>query len=100
LRCARVQECRPTDRYRTACKAGTAPHDSTVLVPLLLVVGFVIGFIVARWFALTAPAAFGVYVAVASEVDEVPPWVLGLLYGIVAALGVAGGVVVRRRLAS
>ena len=71
-----------------------------MLLLLLVVVGFVIGFIVARWFALVAPAAFGVYIAVASGVDEVPPWFLGLLYGVVAALAVAGGVLVRRRLAS
>jgi hypothetical protein len=71
-----------------------------VLLLLLVVAGFVIGFIVARWLALVAPAAFGVYIAVASGVDEVPPWFLGLLYGVVAALVVVGGVLVRRRLAS
>jgi hypothetical protein len=71
-----------------------------VLLRLLVAAGFAIGFIVARWFALVAPAAFAVYIAVASEVDEVRPCVLGLWYGIVAALGVAGGVVARRRLAS
>ena len=77
-----------------------AGRMTCVLAPLLLVVGFVIGFVVSRWFALAAPAVFAVYIAVASGVDEVPPWFLGLMYGIVGALGVAGGVFARRRFAS
>jgi hypothetical protein len=63
---------------------------------LLLVVGFTLGLLVARWWALIAPAALGIYVAIVSEVDEVPPWFLGVLYGIFGAAGVAAGVSLRR----
>jgi hypothetical protein len=51
---------------------------------------------VARWWALIAPAAFAIYIAIVSEVDEVPPWFLGALYGIVGAAGVAAGILLRR----
>jgi F0F1-type ATP synthase beta subunit len=42
------------------------------------------------------PAAFAVYIAVESEVDEVPPLVLGVLYGLLGAAGVGTGVLIRR----
>jgi len=67
-----------------------------VLILILLVVGFLVGLAVGRWWALLAPAGFGVWIAAVTEV-EVPGWYLGLAYGAVAALGTAGGVLVRCR---
>jgi hypothetical protein len=57
---------------------------------------FALGFILGRWWALLAPAALAVYVAVESGVDEVPPWFLGVLDGMLGAAGVAAGVLLRR----
>jgi hypothetical protein len=39
----------------------------------------------------------GSWIAVVSEVDEVPPWFLGAAYAVLAACGIAVGVVVRQR---
>ena len=39
--------------------------------------------------------AVGVWIAVVNEV-EVPGWFLGLAYGVVAALGIATGILLRR----
>jgi hypothetical protein len=73
-----------------------AADNADLLPALLLVVGLVLGLVVARWWALIAPVAFAVYVAIESEVDELPPWLLGVLYGLVGAVGVAAGVLLRR----
>jgi hypothetical protein len=67
-----------------------------VVAPLLVAAGFVAGFVVGRWWVLSEPAALSVYVAAASEVDEVPPWFLGVLYGLLGAAAVAAGVLIRR----
>ena len=75
------------------------PHaaDNPVLIlPLLTVVGLVVGIIVGRWWALAVPAAFAVYIAVESEVDAVPPLLLGALYGLVGAVAVGVGILTRR----
>jgi hypothetical protein len=37
-----------------------------------------------------------VYIAIESNVDEVPPWFLGVLYGLFGAVGIAAGVLLRR----
>ena len=73
-----------------------AAHNPVLVLPLLIVVGLAAGMIVGRWWALIAPAAFGVYVAIASEVDAVPPLILGALFGLVGAAAVAAGVLGRR----
>jgi len=52
--------------------------------------------VVGRWWALLAPVAFAIYIALESGVDEVPPWFLGVLYGLIGAAGVVAGVWVRR----
>jgi hypothetical protein len=67
-----------------------------VIVAALLLGGLVTGFLAGRWWASVAPLAFGVWVAAVSDVDEVPPWFLGLAYALVGVLGVPFGVVLRR----
>ena len=72
-----------------------SPHNAVLALPLVILVGFVLGALAGRWWALLAPAAFGVYVGFVAEV-EVPAWFLGLMYGALAAAVVAAGVLVRR----
>jgi hypothetical protein len=66
-----------------------------VIVPMLIAVGFILGLVVGRWWALAAPIGFGVWVAIVSEV-EVPGWFLGLWYGAIGCVGIGTGIVVRR----
>ena len=67
-----------------------------MLYLILVVTGLILGLAVGRWWTLVAAAGFGVWVAVVSEVDEVPPWFLGAAYAVLAAAGIAVGVVVRK----
>jgi len=62
----------------------------------LVVIGFVAGLAAGRWPALLLAVALGVWVGLASSVDEVPPWFLGLGYGVLAGAGIVAGVLVRR----
>ena len=57
--------------------------------------GFILGVLVARWWALAPALAFAVWVAIASEV-EVPGWLLGLMYGATGCASIASGIAVRR----
>ncbi len=59
--------------------------------------GFAVGLLVGRWWALVAAPLFGAWVGATTGVDEVPPWFLGLVYGLVGAMGIASGVLLRRR---
>ena len=59
-------------------------------------VGFVIGLIVGRWWALLAGVAFAFWIGATTDVDEVPPWFLALGFGVVAVGAIAAGVAVRR----
>jgi hypothetical protein len=68
-----------------------------VLYLILLLAGLILGLAVGRWWALVAAAGIGVWIAVVSEVDEVPPWFLGAAYAVLAASGIAVGVAVRKR---
>jgi hypothetical protein len=68
-----------------------------VLYLILLVTGLILGLAVGRWWALVAAAGLGVWVALASEVDEVPPWFLGTAYAVLAASAIAVGIGVRKR---
>jgi hypothetical protein len=62
-----------------------------------LVLGFLLGLVVNRWWALAAAVGVGIWIWSSTGVDEVPHWFLACLYGGVAAIGIAGGVAVRRR---
>ena len=64
----------------------------------LILIGLIVGAAVERWWALLAAVALGVWIFLVTEVDEVPPWFLGLAYGVLAGAGVAAGVLVRRSL--
>ena len=64
-------------------------------MPVLIAVGFILGLLVGRWWALTAAVAFGVWVAIVSEL-EVPGWFLGLWYGAIGCVGIGTGIAVRR----
>jgi nitrate reductase gamma subunit len=65
---------------------------------LMIAGGFLLGVAVGRWYVLVVPLACGVWLAVVSEVDEVPAWFLGLAYGALLALGMTGGILLRRAL--
>ena len=67
-----------------------------MIVAALALGGLVLGFVAGRWWASAAPLAFGVWVAAESDVDEVPPWFLGLAYALTGVLGVLAGVFLRR----
>jgi hypothetical protein len=62
-----------------------------------LAMGFFIGVVVGRWWALLAAVVFGVLVWRNTHV-EISHAFLGLVYGGFAATGIATGVFVRRRL--
>jgi Na+/H+ antiporter NhaA len=66
-----------------------------VLEALTFLAGVAIGVVIGRWWALLAPAAFGLWLGFASEV-EVPGWVLGVGYGLIGGIGVTVGVLLRR----
>lgn len=64
----------------------------------IILIGFVVGLATASWWALAAAAAFGLWVGLIAEVD-LPAWLIGLFYGLIAGAGVAAGVALRRALA-
>jgi uncharacterized membrane protein YccC len=79
-------------------REGRRPDRRIVVLYLILVVaGLILGLAVGRWWTLVAAAGIGVWVAVASEVDEVPPWFLGAAYAVLAASAIAVGIVLRKR---
>jgi hypothetical protein len=66
-----------------------------MLVGALVGGGFVLGLIVNRWWALTAAAVVGVLAGVFEEI-ELEGWFLGLVYAVLAAIGVSIGILTRR----
>jgi hypothetical protein len=69
-----------------------------VLYPSLILAGLVIGLVFGRWWTLGAAAAVGTWIALATEVDEVPGWYLRAGYALMVAVGIVTGVLVRKRL--
>jgi hypothetical protein len=59
--------------------------------------GFLLGLVVARWWALGAAAAVGIWIALVSEV-EVPGWFLGAMYAGLTGIGITAGVSTRKAL--
>jgi hypothetical protein len=74
------------------------PIDEGVLYPFVVLGGLILGLVVGRWWTLAAALGLGFWIALTTEVDEVPPWFLGFAYGALAAVGIAVGVVIRQRL--
>ena len=62
---------------------------------MLIAVGFILGLVVDRWWAVAAPIGFGVWVAIVSEV-EVPGWFSGVWYGAIGCVGICTGIFARR----
>ena len=61
-----------------------------------LFVSFVLGAVVGRWwFALVLGCGVGLWIALSTDVDEVPAWLLGGGYGVLAVAGATLGVLVR-----
>lgn len=69
-----------------------------MLYPPIVLGGLILGLIVGRWWTLAAAVGIGAYIAVTSEVDEVPSWFLGAAYAALAGASIAMGVAVRARL--
>jgi hypothetical protein len=67
-----------------------------IVVPVLLVGGFVVGLVVGRWWVLLLAAGIGLWIGVSEEV-EVPGWYLGTGYAAVSGFAMALGVLLRRR---
>ena len=65
---------------------------------VLMLIAAAWGFLIGRWWALIGAIPVGLWIAVVSEVDEVPPWFLGLAFAFVALLGIGAGVIARQRL--
>jgi hypothetical protein len=66
-----------------------------MLVGALVAGGFVLGLILGRWWALIAAAVVGVLAALFEEI-ELEGWFLGLLYAVLAAIGISIGILTRR----
>jgi hypothetical protein len=64
---------------------------------VILGVGLILGVVVGRWWALLAAVAFGVWIWRNTGV-EISHEFLGFVSGGFAAIGIAAGVFVRRRL--
>jgi len=60
-------------------------------------VGFLLGLIVGRWWAVAAAVVFGIYVGVASDVD-ISPWLYGFLTAAIGAGAVISGLFLRKLL--
>jgi hypothetical protein len=67
-----------------------------VIVPVLIGAGFIVGVVVGRWLALAPAVGFGAWIAIVSELDEVPGWLLGLWYGVIGCVSIGAGIGVRR----
>jgi hypothetical protein len=65
-----------------------------MLVGALVGGGFLLGLILGRWWALIAAAAVGVLAAVFEEI-ELEGWFLGLMYAVLAAVGISIGILTR-----
>jgi hypothetical protein len=70
------------------------------VVPLVLIVSsLVFGIAVGRWWALVAAIPVGIAVGLTAEI-EIPGRYLGSGYGVVAAITIGTGVLVRRLIAA
>ena len=65
---------------------------------ILVAGGLVLGLAIGRWWALVAAVVLGVWIAAVTHVDEVPHWFLGMAHAVLAGLGIAAGVTMRRHM--
>jgi len=63
---------------------------------VLLALGFAAGLLTGRWWSLLLAVALGVWVGTTTEV-EIDHTFLGVAYGLVAAIGIAFGVLLSPR---
>jgi hypothetical protein len=61
----------------------------------VVVLGFVVGVVVGRWWALVAAIIFGAWIWSESTL-EVSAWFIGSAYAGIAAAGIAAGVLLRK----
>jgi hypothetical protein len=67
-----------------------------VAFAVLAIVSVAVGLVIGRWWAVSVALVPALWIWQVSEVDEVPPWFLGLMYGVVSLACIAGGVAARR----
>jgi hypothetical protein len=67
-----------------------------VVYLILIAVGAALGLVIGRWWTIAAAVVPGVWVATVTDVDEVPPWFLGVGYAGLFAIGAAVGVALRK----
>jgi hypothetical protein len=72
----------------------TRHHPSIVVAAALVAGGLVLGLIVGRWWALIAAPIAWLVVALTGDFDG-PAWAVGIGMGLLAALGLAVGVLIR-----
>ena len=61
----------------------------------LIGIGFVLGLLVGRWWALVAAAGLGLWAGLSEEL-ELDGWFLGAVYAILPAVGITAGILARR----
>ena len=76
--------------------AAMVGENDSVIVAAVLLGSFLIGLLAGRWWIVLAPLAFGAWIATATDVNEVPPWFLGLAYALVGVTAALVGVFLRR----
>src|SRR5262249_17175012 len=67
----------------------------TIVIPALIVGGFLLGLGLGRWWALVGSAAVGISFGIWSEV-EIPGWYYGFASAAVAGASIGAGVLLRR----
>ncbi len=73
------------------------PTTSGVIFVAVLLGGLILGVLAGRWWVVAAPLAFAAWIAATSDVDEVPPWFLGLAYALLGVIGTLVGILLRHR---
>jgi hypothetical protein len=67
-----------------------------VAFAVLALASVAVGLLIGRWWAVSIALVPALWISRVSEVDEVPPWFLGLVYGVVSLVCIAGGIVARQ----
>jgi hypothetical protein len=86
-------------REPAASGAAKVSRYHRIVVVVLICSGLAVGLVLGRWWALLTSVAVGLWIGLSNEVD-VPGWYLGLVYAALSGLGIAAGVLLRRRLSN